>query len=115
MLHDARLNYVNHVKVTGGMTNARLDAVLLEASARAAREDYSDDVACCIQVSRLGTGGTFGANGDSLDIIDSETELTTVLDNPVARVKVVRQINYCGGPGTNIIGCGYVGGFGMSL
>jgi len=27
-----------------------------------------------------------------------------VMNNPVARVKVVRLINYCGGPGTNIVG-----------
>lgn len=114
-LHDSRLNYANHVRVSGGMTDARLDSVLLEASTRASREDYSDDIACCMQVSRIGAGLSFGSNGDSLDIIDSEIELTTVLNNPVSRVKVVRQINYCGGTGTNIIGCSYANGNGMSV
>ena len=114
-LHDSRLDYANHVKLSSTMTNTRLDSVLLEASARAGREDFSDDLACCVLVSRLGSDATFGSQGDTLDIIDTAAELTSVLNNSIARVKVVRQINYCGGAGTNIIGCAYVGGFGMSL
>jgi hypothetical protein len=35
-----------------------------------------------------------------------------VLNQQVARVKVVRLINWCGSPGTNYIGCGYIGGYG---
>ncbi len=38
-----------------------------------------------------------------------------MLNNPAARVKVVRAINWCGGPGTNIIGCAWIAGNGMSL
>ena len=50
---------------------------------------------------------------DGLDTIDSNSELNAVLNNTVARVKVVRIINYCAGPGSNIIGCAPIGGDGM--
>jgi hypothetical protein len=53
--------------------------------------------------------------GDGHDSIDNATELQTVLDQRVARIKVVRVINYCGSPGTNIIGCSYTPGFGMAV
>ncbi|HEY3176357.1 MAG TPA: FG-GAP-like repeat-containing protein [Candidatus Polarisedimenticolia bacterium] len=114
-LHDSRLDYVNHIKLTTTMDNGRLDSVLAEATNRAGTENYSDDVGCCIQVSRLGNGGTFGSTADLLDIIDDSGELAAVLTNSVARVKVVRQINYCGGQVSNVIGCAYVGNFGMAL
>jgi hypothetical protein len=52
---------------------------------------------------------------DGLDIIDDNTELVSVLNNSTARVKVVRQINYCGGTANNIIGCAWIGGNGMAL
>jgi hypothetical protein len=38
-----------------------------------------------------------------------------VLNNATARVHVVRQINYCGGAGSNIIGCAFTPGNGMAL
>mgnify|MGYP003693721889 CR=1 FL=1 len=44
------------------MTAARLDGVLQEGTRRAAKADYSDDVACCTRVARSGTGGTFGSS-----------------------------------------------------
>ncbi len=112
---DSRLTYANHVNVTSPMDDARLDSILHEASLRAGRADYSDDVACCITVSRSGTAQSFGSAADGLDIIDNSSELNAVLNNAVARVHVVRAINYCGGTGSNIIGCAWVGGNGMSL
>lgn len=48
-------------------------------------------------------------------MIDNDTEMRSALNDGVARVKIVRQINYCGGAGTNIIGCAWVGGNGMIL
>jgi len=97
------------------MTDGRLDLVLAESSLRAGRADYTGDVACCITVRRIGTARSFGTTGDGLDIIDDSAELTAVLGNGVSRVKVVRAINDCGGPGTNIIGCAWTPGNGMAL
>jgi hypothetical protein len=115
MLHDSGLDYVNHVNHTNPMTDARLDEILLDASVRAGREDFGGDTACCVHFHRKGTGGSFGAPGDGLDIVDTDVKMLGVLGNQVARVKVVRVINWCGSPGTNIIGCGYIGAFGTTV
>jgi len=109
------LSFANHVGVTNPMTDARLDLNLDFASGVAGFADFPEDVACCIRVSRGGNARTFGTAGDGLDVIDDEQELVAVLDNPVSRVKIVRLINYCGGPGTNIVGCAYFPGNGMAV
>lgn len=114
-VHDNGIDYANHVDLSNKMTDVRLDTVLEEASLRAGRSDYSGDVGCCITVSRLGNARTFGSSGDGLDSIDNSSELNAVLNNSVSRAKVVRQINYCGGPGFNIIGCAYTPGDGMAV
>ncbi len=113
--HRASLSYANHVSVSSKLTDTRADSILSYATRKAGRSDFTDDVACCIGVQRSGTGQLFGSAGDGLDIIDDNTELNAVLSNGVARVKVVRAINYCSGPGTNIIGCSYSPGGGMSV
>jgi len=113
--HAHGVTFVNHVSVTSPMTPSRLDGVLQEGSRRAAAGEFDGDVPCCTVVSRSGNGGTFGGPGDGLDSIDNATELTTVLTQPAGRVKVVNVINYCGGAGTNIIGCAYTPGNGMVL
>lgn len=113
--HDTALTYANHVAVTSPMTDARLDEVLRVASQRAGTGDFADDVACCTEFHRGGPAATFGTASDGLDVIDTSAELTAVLGNTAARVKVVRAINYCGGTGTNIIGCAYSPGNGMAL
>lgn len=114
-VHDTPLTYANHRAHPDPMTDARLDAVLKDASLRAGRADFSGDVACCVTVSRSGPGKLFGAAGDGLDFIDNSGEINSVLNNPVARVKVVRAINYCGGPGVGIIGCAWAPGNGMAV
>jgi len=114
-VHDSGLTYASHVNVTNPMDDTRLDSILHEASLRAGRADFSGDLACCITVSRSGNAKTFGTPTDGLDIIDTNAELNAVLNDGVARVHVVRGINYCGGTGSNIIGCAWVGGNGMSL
>jgi hypothetical protein len=117
-VHDSGLDYANHADVAGTsfeMTDARLDAVLAEGSLRAGRGDFDVDVACCATFSRPAPGRTFGSPGDGLDVVDTGTEVSTVLNDPAARVKVVRAINYCSGPGTNIIGCAWVGGYGAMV
>ncbi len=114
-VHNAPLTYANHPAVTNPMTDSRLDLALADANFRAGKSDFDVDISCCITVSRSGTAKTFGSVSDGLDIIDNNTELTSVLNNTTARVHVVRGINYCGSPGSNIIGCAWVGGNGMSL
>jgi hypothetical protein len=114
-VHDAGLTYANHVAVTSPMTDARLDEILGLASRRAGSGDFVGDVACCTRVSRSSTARSFGTASDGLDLIDNNTELNAVLNNSVARFKVVRAINYCGGAGTNIIGCAWVGGNGGAV
>ncbi len=118
-VHDSGINYANHVDLTTDtvkMTDDRLDLLLDEGSLRVGRSDFSADVSCCVTYSpRSGTAQTFGTSGDGLDIIDSGSEVDTVLNDPSARFKVVRAINNCGGPGTNIIGCAWVSGYGAAV
>jgi hypothetical protein len=112
---DSGLTYANHPNVTSPMNDTRLDECFTAANLLLGRTDFSGDVACCASLSRVDVARTFGTAGDGLDSIDSGPELTAVLTNTVARVKVVRAINYCGGPGSNIIGCAYQPGFGMAV
>ena len=111
--HTHGLTYANHVDVSNPMTSSRLDDVLRESTRRVATADFAEDIACCSVVQRLGTGTTFGSPGDGHDAIDDKVGLNVVIDQSVARVKVVNVINYCNGSGTNIIGCSYNPGHGM--
>ncbi len=112
-VHDSGLDYANHVDLSNKMTDGRLDDALSRSNLRVGRADYDGDVGCCVTLSRLGTGQIFGQPGDGLDAIDNGTELNQVMGDGTARVKVVRAINYCGGPGFNIIGCASTPGDGM--
>jgi hypothetical protein len=112
-VHDSGLSYANHVDLGNKMTDSRLDSALGRANLRAGSSNYSGDVGCCITFSRLGTAGTFGSPGDGLNSVDTNAELSAVIGNGVARVKVVADLNYCGGPGSNIIGCGNTPGNGI--
>ena len=111
--HHAGLTYANHTATASPMNDTRLDAVIREAELRAGRDDFLNDVMCCITLDRSGTAQSFSTAGQ--DIIDSETELIQVLNNGVSRVKVVNAINYCNGPGMNILGCASIGQQGMAL
>lgn len=114
-VHDSPLTYANHVDHQAKMTDSRLDSILQEASLRAGRDDFTPDVACCITFSRSGSARSFGTAGDGLDEIDDDSELMSVLNDPVSRLKVVRMINWCAGPGTNIIGCSFTPGDGIAV
>ena len=114
-VHDAGITSANHVQVTDPLTDARLDHILDLANQRAGAGDFLEDVACCTTMTRAGTVQTFGTSVDGLDIIDDSTEMSTVMNHPVARFKVVRAINYCGGPGTNIIVCAWRPGDGSAV
>ena len=114
----APLSYANHPAVTNPMTNAQFDNVMKAASLHLGRADFSADVACCAGMQRSGNAGSFGSPTDGLDIVDNETEFYAVINNPVARGKIVRLINYCSGPappGSNILGCSWIAGNGMIM
>lgn len=114
-VHDAPLTFANHPDVASPISDARLDDVLANASLRMGRADYGTDVACCTSASRSGTAQTFGTSGDGLDTISTNTELNAVLNDSAGRMKVVTNISWCGGSGTNIIGCAWVGGNGGAV
>ena len=113
--HDADLTFANHVNLTSPLTNGGVDALTDSASVTAGLANFANDVACCITVSRGGTAQTFGASGDGLDIVENEAEIDAVLRVNSGRVKIVRVINYCTAPATNILGCSYVSGNGMAV
>ncbi len=113
--HRTAWTVANHVDAPSKVTAAQADQIAARASGVAQTADFPDDVACCTVFVRGGTVGTFGTAGDGHDTIDNDNELQTVLNVSTARIKVVRVINSCGGPGTNIIGCSYTPGFGMAV
>jgi hypothetical protein len=111
--HQLALTYANHVNVDDPMFNAELDAALASGTTVMNTENATNDTACCILLARSGDNKVFGTPGDGLDVITTSSELNSVINNPTARVKVVDYIGYCGGAGTNIIGCGETPGNGM--
>jgi hypothetical protein len=113
--HELGFDHANHASLTDPMTDGRLDEVLADASLRLGRAETATDTACCVSLHRESAGGTFGAADDGLDVVDDETELRAVLGDGSARFKVVRAINWCGSPGTNIIGCGWTPGNGAAV
>jgi hypothetical protein len=113
--HQTTITVANHVDLADKVTAQQADQILARATTIAANADFAEDVACCVSFVRGGAVGTFGTAGDGRDSLDSGPELQGVLDLPVARVKVVRVINHCSGPGTNIVGCSYTPGFGMAV
>ncbi len=113
--HQHNLDYVNHVDHNDPITDTRLDQVFAAANVLIGVSDFAADVACCNRLARKGTGGTFGTMGDGLDIVDNLSEQIDVQLVSTARAKVVRIINFCGAPGSNIIGCSGVSGNFMML
>ena len=113
-VHDSGLTVANHRATSNPIGAARVDAILLEASTVAGRDDTAPDIACCITLSRSGEPAQFGQINDGLDVINNQSQMTQVLNNTVSRVKIVNAINWCGEPGVNIIGCSYLVGNGMA-
>jgi hypothetical protein len=95
------------------MRNNNLDAALEDVTFVMNFQNASDDMACCIKLARGSDSRTFGTPGDGLDVITTSSELSAVINNSIARVKVVDYIGYCGGPGSGIIGCAKTPGNGM--
>jgi hypothetical protein len=105
--HELRLSFARHAALADP-SDAYLDTALVRGSRRVGIADNTADVACCVRFVRPSAGKFFGQPLDGLDVIDDAAELSRVLSDPTARVKVVRQIRWCSGPsepGYNIIGC----------
>jgi hypothetical protein len=114
--HAQDLTFALHPDST--MATATIDSALQVGSRRLQRCDRivvaDQDVACGVTLRRSGGVGTFGSAGDGLDIITTQAEMNTVINDGAARVKVVTLISACGGQiNTSIIGCGFVGASGI--
>jgi len=113
-IHFHNLTYANHVDTNNKIDDGEVDNALLDVTSKVyATFNGGTDVACCVQLGRTEPGLLFGSPGDGRDTINNSGELNAVIGNSIARVKVVDYIGYCGGPGANIIGCGYTPGNGM--
>lgn len=87
-------------------TNQGADTILSNATARLKTNDGTGDVSCCVEFERSGAVTTFAlGNG----IINSAADFTAVNGLP-GNVKVVNQINWCGGFLVGIIGCAPIPG-----
>ncbi len=114
-VHDAAITFANHVDLAASMSGERASRILRHATNVAGHVDFPEDLACCVTLTRSGSPRTFGTAGDGLDQVDDSNEANQVLGNSVARVKIVRTISWCGGPGTNIAGCAHRPGGSMMV
>jgi hypothetical protein len=112
-IHEGRITWANHVDLNSPVGQAEAQDLLHNASVILGTSRDEFDVACCATLAATGSAATFGSSGDGHDIVDDDDELLTVLAVTAVRVKVVRAIGSCGGPGTNIIGCSPRPGYGM--
>lgn len=112
--HRLDLTYSNHVDTNDKIHDNEVDAAFADVTV-VMGTDEGNDVSCCIELNRSAPGTTFGNPGDGLDVITTNGEIVTVLNNPSARFKVVNYIGYCSGPGGNIIGCGWTPGNGIAV
>ncbi|MGH9461908.1 MAG: HEAT repeat domain-containing protein [Vicinamibacteria bacterium] len=87
----------------------RADEVLVDGSAVATQADGIGDVSCGVNLQRDGDLTTFDMGSG---IINSQADFLAVLALP-GYVKVVNQINWCGGFAPGIIGCAPVPGSSM--
>ena len=91
---------------TSSLTTADADRILRDASTILQRKDGSDDVATQVEMRRVGNVGVFGAGNG---VISSNSGFRQVLRQR-GSIHVVNAINWCGDPGTGIIGCAPIGG-----
>lgn len=91
---------------TSNLTNGPADTILSNATTVLKTNDGSGDVACCVEFERSGPVTVFTTGNG---IINSGADFAAV-NGLAGNVKVVNQINWCGGPGIGIIGCAPVPG-----
>jgi len=91
---------------TSSLTNAQADQILADIGTALQTNDGAGDVACSVGFTRSGNVTTFSTGTGS---INSQADFTAVNNLP-GNIKVVNQINWCGGLAPNIIGCAPVPG-----
>ena len=91
---------------TTPLTEARADEILTDMGGILQTQDGPTDVSCNVSFVRDGALGTFTTGSGS---INSQGDFVAVNGLP-GNVKVVNQINWCGGLAPNIIGCAPVPG-----
>jgi flavodoxin len=88
------------------LDDARADVILADATVVLQTNDGAGDRACLVHFTRDGAVTQFSTGDGS---IDSQSEFNAVIALP-GFVKVVNQINWCGGIIPNVIGCAPVPG-----
>lgn len=91
---------------TSNLDNNRSDAILRDMQSIITINDGPGDIACDVNFSRNGEVGVFNIGSG---FINSESDFVAVNGLP-GEIKVVNQINWCGGIAPNIIGCAPVPG-----
>ena len=91
---------------TSTLSDARADEILAGKSTILQTNDGPGDVACNVVFTRDGPVTVFN-NGNGM--INSRADFLAINNLP-GNVKVVNQINFCGGLAPNIIGCAPVPG-----
>lgn len=112
--HSLTFGHCNHV-FAPSVSNPLATALTERATSRLTASDFPGDVACCVEIRSAGSQGAFGKVDDGLDVINTQQELIEVLDHSCGRLKIVNQINYCGGVAPNILGCAYTAGNGIAV
>lgn len=91
------------------ISNNRTDAILASMQSIITVNDGEGDIACDVNFDRNGDVGIFDVGSG---FINSEADFLVVNSQP-GQIKVVNQINWCGGIAPNIIGCAPVPGVSM--
>jgi hypothetical protein len=91
---------------TATLTDADADRILYNGSRVLWSNDGAGDVSCLVRLYRNGNVTVFNTGNG---IINSQADFNTINGLP-GRVKVVNQINWCGGLAPNIIGCSPIPG-----
>lgn len=85
---------------------ALIDTAMAEGNVRLTGTQGEFDTPCCTELSRSVSVTTFGTIGDGLDVIDLESEYTTISAiGSGSRGFVVDSLTTCGGPAPTSIGC----------
>jgi len=96
---------------SANLTNGDADGITAAASTILQTNDGAGDVACAVALSRDGDVTEFSEGDGS---IDSEAQFSALVALP-GWVKVVNQINWCGGLIPNVIGCAPVPGSSLAV
>lgn len=89
------------------VTNSQADDILANASNVLQTKDGPEDFICNFVLERLGDVETFSTGDGSIDNIG---EFNAVISSGLGRVKIVPQINSCGGIMGTYLGCANIPG-----